>query len=167
MNACNLLCHLDEVQSFVLSHRPDILSVSESWLDPCMPDCAVSLSGYHLYRCDRLHSNGGIGVYVAEYLPCTTLSHSYGVSSHSLEYLWLSISSFNSSKACFALGCFYHPPNVPASSVDALCIEAMLVFHKHVVACGDLNIDFLDTDHTFTKSHQNFILSHSLSCPVL
>ena len=153
-NAHSLLCHLDEVQSFVLSHRPDILAVSESRLDPCVPDCAVSLLGYHLYRFDRSHSGSSIGVYVDEYLSCTTLSHSSGVSSHSLEYLWLSISSFDSSKACFALGCFYHPPNLPASSFDALCtsIEAMLVSHKHVVVCGDLNIDFLDTDHTFTKS---------------
>ena len=134
--------------------------MSESWLDPCVPDCAVSLSGYHLYCCDRSRSGGGIGAYVAEYLSCTTLSHSSGISSHGLETLWLSISSFHSSKACFAFGCFYRPPNLPASSVDALCmfIEAMLVFHKHVVVCGDQNIDSLDTDHTFTKCHQNVIL---------
>ena len=147
MNACSLLCHLDEVQSFVLSHRPDILAVS--WLDPCVPDSEVSLSGYHEYRCDRSRSSGGIDVYVD-------------------EYLWLSISSFKSSKGCFAFGCFYRPPNLPASSVDGLCTstEAMLVSHKHVVACGDLNIDFLDNDHAFTKSLQNFILSCSLSCPI-
>ena len=100
-----------------------------------MPDCEVSLSGYHLYRCDRSRSGGGIGVYVAEYLSCTTLSRSSGVFSHDLEYLWLSIRSFNSSIARFVLGCFYCLPNLPASSVDALCasIEAMLVSHKQVV----------------------------------
>ena len=84
MNTHSLLCHLDEVQSFVLSHRPDILAVSEMWLDPSVSDCEVSLSGYHLYRCDRSRSGGGIGVYVAdhEYLSCSTLSHSSGVSNH-------------------------------------------------------------------------------------
>ena len=100
-----------------------------------MPDCEMSLSGYHLYRCDHSRSGGGIGVYVAEYLSCITLSRSPGVFSHGPKYPWLSISSFNSSIACFALGCFYCLPKLPASSVDALCasIEAMLVSHKQVV----------------------------------
>ena len=49
MNARSLLFHLDEVLSFVLSHRPDILAVSETWLDLSVSDCGVFLSGYHLY----------------------------------------------------------------------------------------------------------------------
>ena len=126
----------------------------------------MSLSGYHLYRCDRSRSGGGIGVYVAEYLPCSTLPYSPDKSG--LEYLWLSINSFKSSRNRFTLGCFYRPPNLPTSSVDALCmnIESMLLSHSHVVACGDLNIDLLDTDHPHTKFLQKFILSHSLSCPI-
>ena len=47
-----------------------------------------------------------------------------------------------------------------------LMICAWPVSRKHVVACGDLNVDSLDTDHPHTKSLQNFILSHSLSCPI-
>ena len=34
------------------------------------------------------------------------------------------------------------------------------------MACGDLNIDFLNTDDLYTKSLHNFILSRSLSCPI-
>ena len=60
-------------------------------------NCEVFLLGYHLYCCDRLCSGCGIGVYVPEYLSCSTLSHSSGVSNHGLEYPWLSITSLKSS----------------------------------------------------------------------
>ena len=52
--------------------------MSETWLDLSVLDFEVSLLGYHLYRCDHSCSSGGIGVYVAEYLSCSTLSHSSG-----------------------------------------------------------------------------------------
>ena len=133
MNARSLLFHLDEVQSFVLSHRPDILAVSETWLDLSVSDCGVFLSGYHPYRCDRLRSGGGIGVYVAEYLSCSTLFHSSGVSNHGCDYPWLSISSFKSSKGCFALGCFYWDQDCPNNNRPISILPAISkILEKHV-----------------------------------
>ena len=83
-----------------------------------------------------------------------------------VEALWLTVSSFKSSLSTFAFGCLYRSPSVPSSSVSDLCsvLESILVSHKHVIACGDLNIDTSDSHHPHTKLLQNFIDSHSLSC---
>ena len=48
LNARSLPCHFVEVQSFVLSQHPDILAITETWLDLSMSDPEVSLSGYQL-----------------------------------------------------------------------------------------------------------------------
>ena len=169
LNVRSLPCHFDEVQSFVHSQKADIFAVTESWLDSSVPDCEVSLSDYHLYRCDRSRSGGGVAVYVADYLSGSFLSSSSVSGACSdVEFLWLSISSFKSSLTSFAFGCFYRPPGLPASSIHNLCsnIESMLISHKHVIVCGDLNVDTSDLNHPHSKSLLNFISSHSLSCPI-
>ena len=168
LNTRSLLCHFDEIQSLVLSHHPDIFAVTESWLNPSVSDTEVCFPGFRLFRCDRSRSGGGIAVYVADHLSCCSLPHPTGTPSDDVEYLWLSISSFGSSSTCFVLGCIYRPPSLPSSSVESMClnIESMLVSHKHVVVCGDWNIDFSDKNHSLTKKLQNFITSHSLSCPI-
>jgi endonuclease/exonuclease/phosphatase family metal-dependent hydrolase len=63
----------------------------------------------------------------------------------------------------------YRPPSAPSSSITDLCsiLESMLLSHKHVVACGDLNIDTSDTTHPHSRSFQNFILSHHVLCPIV
>ena len=62
----------------------------------------------------------------------------------------------------------HRPPSAPSTSISDLCsiLESLLLSHKHVVACGDLNIDTSNSTHPFTKSLQTFITSHSMSCPI-
>ena len=166
LNARSILRHLDDVQCLVKSQRPDILAISESWLGPSVSDAEVTLPGYTIYRLDRSRSGGGIAVYVVDHLTVSPLS--CDAPCGDVEALWLSISSFKSSLSSFAFGCMYRPPSAPSSSVSNLCsiLESLLLSHKHVVACGDLNIDTSDSAHPFTRSLQNFITSHSLSCPI-
>lgn len=147
LNARSLLCRMDEVRCLVSAQRPDILAISESWLGPSVSDAEVSLPGYFMYRADRSRSGGGVAVYVINHLSVSTLP--CGVTSDHVEALWLSISSFKSSLSHFSFGCLYRPPSAPSSSITDLCsiLESMLLSHKHVVACGDLNIDTSDTTH--------------------
>ena len=166
LNARSILRHLDDVQCLVTLQRPDIVAVCESWLSPSIIDAEVSLTGYSLYRSDRSRSGGGVAVYVIDHLSVSQISS--GASCGEVEALWLSISSFKSSLSSFAFGCMYRPPSAPSSSVSDMCniLESMLLSHKHVVACGDLNIDTSDSTHPLTKLLLNFITSRSMSCPI-
>ena len=136
------------------------MAVSKSWLGPSISDTEVFLPGYSIYRSDHSRFGGGIAVYVADHPSMSPLS--CGAPCGEVESLWLSISS--SSFFFFAFGCMYRPPSAPFTSVSHLCsiLESLLLSHKHVVACGDLNIDISDSIHPFTKSLQNFITYHSM-----
>ena len=141
-----------------------VVAVSKSWLGPSISDTEVFLPGYSIYRSDHLRFGGGIAVYVADHPSMSPLS--CGAPCGEVESLWLSISF--SSLFFFAFGCMYRPPSAPFTSVSHLCsiLESLLLSHKHVVACGDLNIDISDSIHPFTKSLQNFITYHSMFCPI-
>ena len=147
------------------THRPDVLAISETWLDTSVGDGEIHIPGYSLFRSDRNRCGGGVAIYCADHLPCCVLSS--GVSASGVEFLWVSIKS-----ACFqpslALGCFYRPPSSSAQSVHDVCdnIESVMVSRKHVLACGDFNIDMSNLDKPYSRAFQNFITSHSLTQPI-
>ena len=122
------------------------------------------MPGYYIYHMDRSHSGGGIAVYIVDHLIVILLS--CGVPCGDVETLWLTVIAFKSFSIAF--GCLYRP-SIPSSSVSDLgsIIESILVSHKHVIACGNLNIDTSDSHHPHAKLLQNIIInSHSLSCPI-
>ena len=165
LNARSLPAHLEDIQQLVLSRCPDVLALSETWLDDSISDNEVSLHGYSLHRMDRSRTGGGVAIYVAQHLMSTPLASDPCTSG--LESMWLSIKSIKSGW-CFAVGCFYRPPSSSTQSVHDLCsnIESILTVHKHVVACGDFIIDVSNSNHPHTQTLTSFILSHSLSQPI-
>ena len=50
LNTRSLLRHFDELQYFVSVTCPEILCLSETWLDPSINDSEVYLRGYSLFR---------------------------------------------------------------------------------------------------------------------
>lgn len=52
LNIRSLLKNLGSVKVVVLQTDPDILVLSESWLQKSINDCDVSLAGYNLFRAD-------------------------------------------------------------------------------------------------------------------
>ena len=64
--------------------------MAESWLDTNIPDEAVSISGYSIYRRDRggEQRGGGVVCYVSSTWPCVRLEQ---FDNPELETLWLLI----------------------------------------------------------------------------
>ena len=165
LNVRSLICHLDELRCFVKSEAPDVLGLSETWLDNSISDKEISISGYHLLRRDRNRSGGGVACYVIDQIN-TELSKSC-IASSGLEYLWISLTS-RGLPSQIMFGCFYRPPSSPAKSVVDICsnLEDMMIAHKYVIACGDFNIDISDLDKPNTKILTNFITAHNLIQPI-
>ena len=165
LNARSLLPHFDDIASLVSKYRPEILALSETWLDSSVTDSEINLPNYFLYRCDRSRSGGGVAVYCADHLSCSVLT--CGVSASGVESLWVSIDSKLFSSP-LALGCFYRPPSSPSVSVHDLCddIETVMISRKYVIVCGDFNIDMSDLDKPYARLFHNFITSRSLTQPI-
>ena len=165
LNARSLLCHFDDIASLVSKYRPEVLALSETWLDTSVIDSEINLPNYCLFRCDRSRSGGGVAVYCADHLSCSVLT--CGASASGVESLWVSIDS-KLFPTPLAFGCFYRPPSSPSLSVHDLCddIETVMISRKYVIACGDFNIDMSDLDKPYAKLFHNFITSHSLTQPI-
>ena len=107
LNARSLICHLDELALLAASQRPDVLAVSETWLDSGISDGEISIPGYSVTRLDWNCCGSGIAVFCANYLKCSTLSQD--ISASGLESLWVAVES-GLFPSLLALGCFYRPP---------------------------------------------------------
>ena len=133
VNTRSLLRHFDDVASlvsFVSTHCPQILALSETWLDSLVKDSELLLPRYCLFRYDRNRcGGGGVAIYCIDSLSCSLLS--CGTSPSGAEFLWVSVKS-----GCFypslTLGCFYRPPASPSQSVYDICdnIESMMLTKK-------------------------------------
>ena len=64
-NVRSLSNKLDEVGSRISRSKPDIVVLTESWLDELVPDSSVSLPAYSVARKDRNKFGGGILIYIS------------------------------------------------------------------------------------------------------
>ena len=87
---------------FVNSYSPDILALSETWLDSSVDDSLVAIPGYRVYRSDRHRHGGGVCMYVNDSLKCV---RSDFVNNPAVESIWLEIST-SSSLSAILTGCF-------------------------------------------------------------
>lgn len=88
VNTRSLLYHFDDVAALMSTHCPDILALSETWLDPSVDDCEICLPGFSLFRCDCNRSGGVVAIYCSDQLPCSVLS--CGTSASGVKFLWVS-----------------------------------------------------------------------------
>lgn len=52
LNVHSLIRHLDEIALLAASQCPDVLAVSETWLDDGISDGEISIPGYSVTRLD-------------------------------------------------------------------------------------------------------------------
>ena len=73
VNAHSLLRHYDDVAAPVVTERPHILALLETWLNASVTEAETHLAGYSLYRSEQSHY-GGFAIYCFDNLPCSFLS---------------------------------------------------------------------------------------------
>ncbi len=57
--------HLIQVRELVFNEKPDILALSETWLNSSTTNAEVEIREYKIYRLDRKHKKGGsVCIYV-------------------------------------------------------------------------------------------------------
>ena len=89
LKARSLIPKFDDMVCLVKSVHPEVLAISETWLDSSVVDGEIRIPGYSLFCGDRSRCGGGVAVYCAEHLSCTVLS--CGATASGVEYLWTSI----------------------------------------------------------------------------
>jgi len=145
--------------------NPDIICVTESWLDERVTENELCIPGFNLLRLDRNRHGGGVAMYIKDVFLYKIIS-----SCHLLECLIVSI-SFGLCKLC--IGLFYRPPNSSAITLDnlysTLCNLEICLF-SHFILIGDFNVDFTVSSNHYLSSKlhsiaSSFVLSQVVTQP--
>lgn len=125
----------------------EIYLISESWLLPQIPDSAVAIPGYNLFRNDPTSAPvGGVCIYLRQTIPCTRL---FQCEQPDVESLWLSLRphSLPRSISSIILCVVYHstatgqPENVVLSNYIRSNLDSLLMKQPNALAviAGDFN----------------------------
>ncbi|CAB3999425.1 Hypothetical predicted protein, partial [Paramuricea clavata] len=82
-----LVPKFDELSTFLMLNKADIVAISESWLNEQIDSLFVTITGYDLYCLNRLSGRvGGVCAFVSENIPCKRL---LDLENANYECMWL------------------------------------------------------------------------------
>ncbi|KXJ26086.1 putative RNA-directed DNA polymerase from transposon BS [Exaiptasia diaphana] len=137
----------EQIRLLLASNKPrvDILFLEETFLKPSRSDSAYYISGYNLYRKDRLKQRkGGVLAYVSDSL---RVERQENLESSDVETLWLKVYPFNSNRPILVAG-VYRTPNSTAEQdkiLDQNIERAYLSCNLETILAGDFNVNYLHT----------------------
>jgi hypothetical protein len=139
-----------EFQTLIETHKPDIITATESWLNSNVPDSFYFPNQYEVFRRDRGARGGGIFICVHRKLNATLSSIS-----ETSEILWADI-VLDRNKV-LKLAVIYKPDQL-LQPLDELidqiqCMELDKNISQFVAVCGDLNMPDADWKNPDLSSH--------------
>ena len=148
-NANRLLNKIDDLSLLVQSHAPDLIAITETWLDAGVPDAGVSLQHYSIVRRDRkLQQGGGVALYVNNNLSF----HAFDMivdNVSEFEILWVSIRPrlLPRQISILIVAIIYCPPSYNVASQNELsrlilnCTDKLKQRYPNsgFILCGDFN----------------------------
>ena len=130
----------------------DVIVVGETWLTPSIPNSAISIPGYRLFRVDRMEQRdkrgGGLCIYVKSMYTIKPITDCYNIINENIECLGIQmkhphIKPFN------ILG-VYRPPTGNKKTFLKLFkanLTEIINERSETYIMGDFNIDYLVKDN--------------------
>ncbi len=144
LNARSLFPKRSELHTICTTIHPDIVAVTETWLDPTIPDGSFLPPGYcSAYRADReARIGGGVILMCRDDLPFLPRPDLCCWS----ESAWIELHRSHSSNGrSFIIGCYYRPPKNNYTAIDDFVVSMETTFDRinlartDVVLVGDFN----------------------------
>ena len=165
-----LFCHLnvrslhrcfDEIHDHITPIRDGklFLSLSETWLDPKLPDGVVSIPGYCLFRRDRGGRGGGVAMYCPDSSRCKRRED---LESSILEAIWIE-TRINRRKPMLVCT-VYRPPDCSCQFFEefSAMLDNASKESKEILVMGDMNINYL-SDCTISRRMRSMCEEFSLT----
>ena len=140
INIRSLLPKMDFLKIWVTEHDPDVVVISETWLNPSVKDLDIALPGYNVYRVDRLKRGGGVAIYAKSNF-ITAVCSAISVPGQ-FELLALCITLGGSS---LTIAGVYRPPSAAPEALINLYKYFSSWSKSDVVILGDFNLDWLSS----------------------
>ena len=132
LNARGIVPKKLDLRAFLCAHHVDILSVTESFLNPDVLDSELCPPGFVIFRRDRHRHGGGVMVLVRDDL----VAHRRSDLETSCELLWIELST---TKGPLLFGTYYRRPLHELNNSQQL-----LSARSKVILCGDFNAPHID-----------------------
>lgn len=148
-NTRSLTRKVDELEWVARHNNADVICVTESWLTDDIPDSAIAMDDFIVFRKDRSQARGGgLVVYVNCTIPCKVLSQFVSPNNTS-ECLWLQLRPrrLPRSVSSVLLAVIYHPPHATSQDNNDLynhvqtTTDSYSLDHPECLVCvvGDFN----------------------------
>ncbi len=132
-NARSVMNKRDDLKALLSAHQPDIVAVTETFLDEEINDPEIVSNSYTVFRRDRNRHGGGVMALVKDSVSAT---HRADLENSS-ELIWIEIS--HSTKTVL-LGVFYRPPSSDLAYLTNLQNSLLLIPDtQDIILCGDFN----------------------------
>lgn len=138
INSQSLYGKIDEFRFLFENSDIDAVCVSETWFTNDYSDKLVELSGYQIFRSDRIGRAGGVAIYIKNTLSCKLLRKYNAI--RDVEFIFVEINSHDEK---LLLGCVYRPDkNI---KFDSLLSELAIltVSYSSIIIAGDFNGNLL------------------------
>ena len=149
LNARSIMNKIAEFFLFIIQVKPDILCVTETWMDDSVPKQANIPDGYKVMRCDRSEifmqkygktKGGGVAIYYKKELK---LERKELIKDENEEIMWVQVKA----KQSFLLGAVYRPEYTDilveedGESRFEKHIQKAIEISDKVIITGDFNAD--------------------------
>ena len=170
INCRSMINKEEEIFDLINLLNPDIICLSETWLDGSIPIQYVP-KGYKILRKDRSEEflqkyrklkGGGIAIIYRSYI---NMIPKPKITPNDEEIFWVQVQTNNS----FLLGVIYRPEyslimqkDETGESILETNIQKATEISNRIVILGDLNIDLLNKTHKNTKNLNTMMNSYNL-----
>lgn len=138
-NVMSLVPKIDEISCFVNEHKPDLISLTETWLrNDVNVNNILCLPGYNLIFRNRSRDNhGGVCLYSANSIKAKVLSQLHHPD---LEVLWVYLRSSRLPRGipCIVSGSIYHPPSADDNVMLDYLYTSLTTIEGLYPGCGIL-----------------------------
>ena len=171
LNFRSIMNKLEELENICRKYDPDILCITETWMDESVPAQSHIPSGYKVIRKDRSEKfkqkygkskGGGVAIFYKSHLRVDKKSY---LTDEVEEILWVSVKG----KESFMLGTVYRSEytdilneNHGESKLEENIRKASEVTNRMIIT-GDFNIDTANDTSILTQSLTNLYQTYNLS----
>jgi exonuclease III len=143
-NISSLMAKFNDFSMEIANSKPNIIALTETWLNSDVSNNMIGLNNYKLFRKDRIHGRGGgVCIYVNENLIKSKFQITVlDISVEPYDTLWI---KFSSNLFSFVIACVYRPPlNASSNSIEndrklINVIEDQFKNLSNLIIVGDFN----------------------------
>ena len=145
----SLVPKIDLLRVWVNQYKPDIITLSETWLTNKISNNEIELTNYVLHRADRGLRGGGVATFVLSNLASEVITPE--IEPSNFECLFVKVILHENKY--ITIGNIYRPPSAPADSFDCMISTINSISCKNeIVILGDFNKNWLDNSSKKIKS---------------